>query len=67
MQRKQYKDAVFGVWIAKDKQKETHTTAHIVEKNKRRQAFTANTKLARSYFSTATDKFIELDLIANAV
>ena len=67
MQRKQYEDAVICFRRAKDERGETHTTAHIAEENGRRQASIANTGLARSYFRTAADKFIELDLAADAV
>lgn len=67
MQRKQYKDTVICFRRAKDEREETYTIAHIAEKNKRRQVFIVNTELAKSYFWTATDNFMKLNLIANAV
>lgn len=50
MQRKQYEDAVICFRRIKNERKKTHTIAHIVEKNKRRQIFIANIELVRSYF-----------------
>ena len=67
MQRKQYEDAVICFRRAKDERGETHATAYIAEENGRRQASVVNTGLARSYFRTATDKFMELDLAVDAV
>lgn len=67
MQRKQYEDAAICFRRAKDERRETHATAHIIEENGRRQAFVVNIELARWYFRTAVDKFMELDRVADAV
>lgn len=67
LQRRQYEDAVICFRRAKDGRGETHATAYIAEENGRRQASVVNAGLARSYFRTAADKFIELDLATDAV
>ncbi|KAL9606788.1 MAG: hypothetical protein Q9179_000078 [Wetmoreana sp. 5 TL-2023] len=67
MQRKQHEDAVICFRRAKDERGETHATACIAEENGRRQASLGHTGLARSHFRTAADKFVELDLAADAV
>ena len=67
MQRMQYEDSVICFRRAKDERGETHATAYIAEENGRRQASVVNTGLAGLYFRTAADKFMELDLAADAV
>lgn len=67
MQRKQYENAVICFRKTKNERGKTHTTAHIAEENEKRQIFIANTELFRSYFRTAVDKFMQLDLAADAV
>ncbi|KAI9674244.1 MAG: hypothetical protein M1829_003791 [Trizodia sp. TS-e1964] len=66
MQRKQYEDAIICFRRAKDERGETHATAYIAEGHGRCQASLINTEYAMSYFRIAVDKFLELDLAADA-
>lgn len=66
MQRKQYDDAVICFRKAKDKSGETRATAYIFEETGRRLASTGDAQAARDCFRSATQKFMELEMIAEA-
>ena len=67
MQRKQYDDAAMCFRRAKDKHGETCATAYILEEKGRRLASTGEAEAARGYFRSAAQKFMELEMVAEAV
>ncbi|ERF74595.1 hypothetical protein EPUS_00725 [Endocarpon pusillum Z07020] len=67
MQRKQFDDAVICFRRAKDKGGETCTTAYIFEEKGRHLTSSGDAGAARDCFQSAFQKFLELDIIAEAV
>ena len=67
MQRKQYDDAVICFRRAKDKRGETCATAYIFEEKGRRLASMGDAEAARDCFRSAVQKFMELEMVAEAV
>lgn len=67
MQRKQYDDAVICFRRAKDKRGEVCATAYIFEEKGRRLASIGDAEAARDCFRSAAQKFMELEMVAEAV
>ena len=67
MQRSQYEDAAICFRRAKNKRGETCATAYIFEEKGRRLASTEDIRTARECFRQAVQKFVELNMIAEAV
>ena len=67
IQRNQYDDAVICFRRAKDKRGETCATAYIFEEKERRLTSSNDADAARDCFQLAIQKFLELNMIAEAV